>query len=62
MHTAFSSQGSEMKKPSATENPSNLRVDGSNTREKGSIHSDIWKGTADELANSNLIAIHPTIG
>jgi len=50
------------KKPSATENPSNLWVDGSNTREKGSIHSDIWKGTADELANSNLIAIHPTIG
>jgi len=32
------------------------------TRDKGSIHSDIWKGSATELAASNLIAVYPTIG
>lgn len=31
-------------------------------RDKGSIHSDIWKGSAAELADSNLVAIYPTIG
>ncbi len=31
-------------------------------RDKGSIHSDIWKGYASDLALSNLIAIYPTIG
>ena len=31
-------------------------------RDKGSIHSDIWCGTALELASSNLIAIFPIIG
>lgn len=31
-------------------------------RDKGSIHSDIWRGTASELASSNLIAISPKIG
>ncbi len=31
-------------------------------RDKGSIHSDIWNGTAAELAASNMIAIYPTIG
>ncbi len=31
-------------------------------RDKGSIHSDIWKGTAAELADSNIIAIFPRIG
>ncbi|MDZ7725314.1 MAG: S8 family peptidase [candidate division KSB1 bacterium] len=31
-------------------------------RDKGSIHSDIWKGTAAELAKSNLIAVTPQIG
>jgi hypothetical protein len=31
-------------------------------RDVGSIHSDIWQGTAVELAASNLIAVHPTIG
>jgi hypothetical protein len=35
---------------------------GSNARNKGSIHSDIWQGTAQELANSNLIAVYPIIG
>jgi hypothetical protein len=32
------------------------------TRNVGSIHSDIWSGTAVELALSNLIAIHPAVG
>ncbi|MCF7837098.1 MAG: S8 family peptidase [Candidatus Marinimicrobia bacterium] len=31
-------------------------------RDKGSIHSDIWKGSAAELAESNLIAISPLVG
>lgn len=32
------------------------------TRDKGSIHSDIWKGTAAELADSNLVSVSPRIG
>ena len=28
----------------------------------GSIHSDIWEGTASEMAECNLIAIYPIIG
>jgi len=32
------------------------------SRDKGSIHSDVWDGTAAELAASNLIAVYPTIG
>lgn len=31
-------------------------------RDKGSIHSDIWCGTAADLAASNLIAVFPRIG
>lgn len=31
-------------------------------RNKGSIHSDIWLGTAKELAESNYIAVFPVIG
>ncbi len=31
-------------------------------RDKGSVHSDLWKGTAAELAASNLIAILPVTG
>ncbi|PKN35016.1 MAG: peptidase S8 [Deltaproteobacteria bacterium HGW-Deltaproteobacteria-19] len=31
-------------------------------RNRGSIHSDIWQGTASELAESNIIAIAPRIG
>ena len=32
------------------------------TRNRGSIHSDIWRGTAQELADSNIIAVSPHIG
>lgn len=35
---------------------------GANNRNVGSIHSDIWHGTAAELATSNLIAVYPTAG
>jgi len=28
----------------------------------GSLHSNIWRGTAAELANRGHIAIHPTLG
>ena len=31
-------------------------------RDKGSIHSDIWQGSASDLAMSNLIAVSPTVG
>ena len=35
---------------------------GKNTRDRGSIISDVWKGKAVELASCNHIAIYPTNG
>lgn len=35
---------------------------GPNNRNVGSIHSDTWKGTAVQLASSNLIGVYPAIG
>lgn len=35
---------------------------GSNTRDAGSIHSDIWEGTAIELSSSNEVAVYPVQG
>lgn len=35
---------------------------GANARNKGSIHSDIWQGTAAELADSHFIAVYPIVG
>ena len=35
---------------------------GSNARDRGSIHSDVWHGTAAEIAGSNLIGVFPVIG
>ncbi|WDF69221.1 S8 family peptidase [Sphingobacterium oryzagri] len=35
---------------------------GSQVRNKGSIHKDIWKGTAADLATRNKIAIYPVGG
>ncbi len=35
---------------------------GTNLRHKGSIHSDIWKGTAANLATKNIIAVYPVGG
>jgi hypothetical protein len=31
-------------------------------RNVGSIHSDIWSGSAAELANSHLVAVYPAVG
>ncbi|MDM8517044.1 S8 family peptidase [Desulfobacterales bacterium HSG16] len=45
-----------------TKSPSSHWMIGSKARDKGSVHSDIWQGTASELADSNLIAISPIIG
>jgi hypothetical protein len=45
-----------------TQSASNHWVIGSKARNKGSIHSDIWKGTAAELADSNKIVVYPAIG
>ena len=28
----------------------------------GSVHCNVWRGTAAELANSNLIAVYPVMG
>ena len=35
---------------------------GSKLRNTGSIHSDAWRGSAADLATSNLIAVRPLIG
>lgn len=35
---------------------------GDDLRKKGSIHSDVWRGTAAELAASGLIAVYPVTG
>ena len=51
----------EMGKPD-TKSPSEHWVIGSHARDKGSIHSDIWRGTATQLANSNLLAVYPSGG
>lgn len=37
-------------------------VIGQKARDKGSIHSDIWNGTAEELAASRFVAVSPRIG
>ena len=35
---------------------------GSNGRDQGSIHSDIWEGSAIDLAECNLIGVYPVVG
>lgn len=35
---------------------------GTDNRHRGSLHSDIWRGTAAELASRAQIAVFPTIG
>ena len=45
-----------------TSSPSKYWVIGSQARDKGSLHSDIWQGTAAELADSNLISVIPRVG
>ena len=43
-------------------NDSERWVIGTTNRNVGSIHSDIWEGTASELSQSNKIAIYPITG
>ena len=45
-----------------TSSPSDHWFFGAQARDKGSIHSDIWEGSAQDLATSNLIAVSPRIG
>ena len=35
---------------------------GASNRHRGSLHSDIWRGTAAELASRAQLAVFPTIG
>jgi hypothetical protein len=35
---------------------------GSNARDRGSVHSDIWRGTAASIARTNLVGVYPVIG
>ena len=35
---------------------------GAHARHRGSLHSDIWRGTAAELASRGVIAVYPTAG
>jgi hypothetical protein len=43
-------------------NDSSRWVIGINNRNVGSIHSDVWEGTASDLSQSNHIAIYPITG
>ncbi len=43
-------------------NDSSRWILGVNNRNVGSIHSDIWEGTASQLSESNMIVIYPKAG
>ena len=45
-----------------TQRDGNRWLLGKDHRHKGSIHSDIWSGTAIELAERSFIGVHPVIG
>lgn len=45
-----------------TDSGSDRWLIGSNCRDTGSVHSDIWKGTAADIASCNLIGVYPVIG
>lgn len=47
---------------SAVSNDSSRWLIGSQNRNVGSIHSDIWEGTAADLSQSNYIMVYPTTG
>lgn len=42
--------------------PGESWIMGNKVRDKGSVHKDIWKGTAADLATRNVIAIYPVNG
>ena len=52
----------EDEKSPGTQSVSDYWRVGSTLRNRGSIHSDIWEGTAEELADSGHIAIYPVGG
>ncbi|AAZ97646.1 conserved hypothetical protein [Thiobacillus denitrificans ATCC 25259] len=41
---------------------SDFWVVGSDTRELGSLHSDLWQGTSEQLADCGYLAIYPVTG
>ncbi|MCG9894982.1 MAG: S8 family peptidase [Fimbriimonadaceae bacterium] len=45
-----------------TSGPSDKWMIGQKQRTKGSVHSDIWQGTAADLAASSKLAVFPAIG
>lgn len=47
---------------STVSNDSSRWLIGSQNRNVGSIHSDIWEGTAVDLSQSNYIMVYPTTG
>lgn len=51
----------EEEKPN-TDSGSDRWLIGSNSRDMGSVHSDIWEGTAADIASCNLIGVYPVIG
>ena len=58
----INAQAREGKDRPDTSGPTDKWVIGSQNRDVGSIHSDIWRGPAVELATSNLIAVWPVGG
>ena len=48
-------------KPDSSSGSERWRI-GSNGRDQGSIHSDIWQGTAADLATCNMVGVYPVIG
>jgi Subtilase family len=52
----------ENEKPELTGGDSKEWDIGFDLRHKGSVHSDIWKGTAADLATKNVIAVYPVGG
>ena len=49
------------KKPDSSSGSERWRI-GSKGRDQGSIHSDIWKGTAADLSTCNMVGVYPVIG
>ncbi len=45
-----------------TDSRSDRWIIGANSRDTGSVHSDIWQGTAADIASCNLVGIYPVMG
>lgn len=55
-------QAREEEENSVTPGDSSSWVIGPKLRSKGSIHSDVWKGQAADLAERGFIGVYPVIG